>query len=925
MRFGRKTRIFQALLPGLAITTLVMLCDGAGWLHRLEDILYDVRLQFCQQFLPPPTKLLCHLDLDDAALETVGRWPWPRATVAEIFDELNRAGVAVVAMDITTPEVEPPTYLPDGKKIDNDALLAESIRKFGRALVPVSFQFEPFKARPPLEQDIAALLGNNLTISFDALREKLHSKDPALTVEDYLPVLRRAIGERVEAETASDSLTLAEVQNRLIGTDTANVDPMISEIVGVQYRYHESQQAMDKLGKTVTQPMPDVLTPQTSLLMIPQLGRAAAYTAFVDHLPHDDGVERSVPLWVLYRGKLYPQMGLALACATLGVPLDRLTISDNRLTIPLADGRQIFIPTHGFFSKRLGRKVAYLMDIPWFGTSDWKTMYDYPNHEAFAQHLPIVKIWQLAQFRKEAKENNLLADAALHALNDAMDLDDVKKFFAHPPSPDIIDSRIAIAKNVLAESDEMYGSLDAIKPADLKLDERGMVNARHALRRVVTENQRFAEAEISIHQALAGKSILIGSVATSAFDFTTTPLHAQCPGVIVHGVIFNAIMQNRFLHQVPMAYTAFATVSVGVLATIAVTLFTPWAALLATLLLVGGYCAVNGFLLFGYENIILGAAGPIVTGILVWGSVTLMRYISERAERSRITRRFSSYADQKLVDYVLAHPEQDVFAGEERELSCVFTDMQGYTSLMERLGKDVVPALNEYMGRMAAIIREQGGLLNKFLGDGIMFFYGAPEHDPHHAQRAVRTVLEMQQSGVPGFNQWLRKQGLDVQVAVRAGVTTGLMIVGDAGSQKRSDYTVLGDTVNLASRLESANKYLGTYTMITQRTAELCGGEFLLRPVAKIQVVGKTESVATYEPLAYTNQATDAQKRLAEATREIFATFIAAEFDRCLHWIDLAEKEFGPSKLFALYTKNCRHHMESPPAQFDGRIVLDEK
>ena len=188
------------------------------------------------------------------------------------------------------------------------------------------------------------------------------------------------------------------------------------------------------------------------------------------------------------------------------------------------------------------------------------------------------------------------------------------------------------------------------------------------------------------------------------------------------------------------------------------------------------------------------------------------------------------------------------------------------------------------MGRMAAIIREQGGLLNKFLGDGIMFFYGAPEHDPHHAQRAVRTVLEMQQSGVPGFNLWLREHGLDLQVAVRAGVTTGLMIVGDAGSQRRSDYTVLGDSVNLASRLESANKYLGTYTMITERTAELCGGEFLVRPVAKIQVVGKSESVAAYEPLAYASQATDAQKRLAEVTREVFATFIAAEFERCLQW-----------------------------------------
>jgi class 3 adenylate cyclase/CHASE2 domain-containing sensor protein len=925
MRFGRKTRIFQALLPGLAITTLVMLCDGAGWLHRLEDVLYDARLQFCQQFVPAPTKQLYHLDIDDAALESIGRWPWPRATVAEIFDELNRAGAAVVAMDITTPEPQPPTYLRDGKMIDNDALLAESIKKFGRALVPVSFQFEQVKPHTQQERDLAEVLTKDPALSFDALRLKFHDKYPALTVEDYLPVIREVIGQRIETEMSLHPGTLQQIQARLVGADTSDVDPMVIEIIAVQYRIHESQEAIKPLGKTVERVMPDVLTPQSALLMIPELGRAAAYTAFVDHLPHDDGVERSVPLWVLYRNRLYPQMGLALACATLGVPLDRLIISNNALTIPVPNGKNIVIPTHSFYSERLDRKVAYLMDIPWFGTSDWKTMYDYPAHVYPAQHLPIVKVWQLAEFRKDARDNNLEADKALAVLNDAMGLNDVKAFLAHSPSPNILDSRIPIARKALAESEEWVRPLQMVKPGDLKPDEKVLLDARQALQRIITENSRIAADAVDMKQTLAGKSILIGSVATSAFDFTTTPLHAQCPGVIVHGVIFNAIMQNRFLKQAPLIATAIVTGAIGILATVAVTILTPWTALLVTLLLVGGYTAVNGFLIFGYESIVLGAAGPIVTGVMVWGVVTLTQYISERAERSRITRRFSSYADQKLVDYVLAHPEQDVFAGEERELSCVFTDMQGYTSLMERLGKDVVPALNEYMGRMAAIIREQGGLLNKFLGDGIMFFYGAPEHDPHHAQRAVRTVLEMQQTGVPGFNQWLREQGLDVQVAVRAGVTTGLMIVGDAGSQKRSDYTVLGDTVNLASRLESANKYLGTYTMITQRTAELCGGEFLLRPVAKIQVVGKTESVATYEPLAYANQATDTQKRLAEATREVFATFIAAEFERCLHWIDRAEKEFGPSKLFALYAKNCRHHMENPPAQFDGRIVLDEK
>lgn len=925
MRSGQKVQILQALLPGLAITALIILCDYAGLLHLLEDKLYDTRLQLCQQFLPPPTQRLYHLDIDDAALETIGRWPWPRVTIAEILDELKRAGAAVVATDITMPERQAPTYLPNGSMIDNDAALAESIRKFGRVLVPVSFQFERSKERTIKEQDISAVLMKNLTISFDALRLELHNKYPELTVDDYLPVLRQTVAQKINTEiTLHPTSSLEQIQTRLLGGDLSNIDPMIPAVIAIQYGINESLQALEPLSKAMRQPLPYVLTPNTTLLPIPPLARAAAYTAFVDHLPHGDSVERSVPLWVLYRGRLYPQMGLALACATLGVPLDRLMITESSLTIPLSDGSRIVIPTHSFYSTRLDQKVNYVMDIPWFGTSDWKTMYDYPAHETFAQHMGILRVWQMAQFRKDALHNNLLADTALHALDDAMGLNYVKAFFVHAPDANIIDSRIAIAKKALQEADGFYGPLAATRPADA--NEMVIYDARHALRRIVIENQRFADAAASIKQALAGKSILIGSIATSAFDFSTTPLHAQCPGVIVHGAIFNAIMQNHFLYQAHFIDTALATGIIGLLASVAVTALTPWTALLVTLLLVGGYCLVNGFFIFGYESIVLGMSGPIIAGGLVWSINTLIQYISERAERKRIRDRFSTYADEKLVKYFEAHPEQDTFAGEEREMTCVFTDMQGYTSLMERLGVGVVPALSEYMGRMAAIIHKQDGFLNKFLGDGIMFFYGAPEKDPHHAHRAVRTVLTMQLEGIPGFNDWLKTHGIDLQVAVRAGVSTGPMIVGDAGSRQRSDYTVLGDPVNLASRLESANKHIGTITMITERTAELCGGEFLLRPVAKIQVVGKSESVTTYEPLAYADQATDAQKRLAEITREVFALFVASDFKRCLHWLEIAEKEFGASKLFALYTRNCWQYLETPPGEnFDGRIVLDEK
>lgn len=925
MRLGKKTRIFRAFYPGLAITALVILANCYGLLMPVENPLYDARMRYCQQFIPEPTKQLVHLDLDDAAIESIGRWPWPRSVMAEIYDEIGRAGAKVVASDIVLSDVQQPTYLPNGKVIDNDALLAASLKKMGCALVPVSFKFDPLPAFTPAQRRIAEVLQSDPAINFDDLRVKLQSNDAGISEEDYLPVLRRAISDRVSSEMAKKPGDLNQIQQRILGNRADAVDPMILEVIHVEYQKYESQQAIKPLGKKLAQPMTDVLIPESELLMIPSLGRAAAYTAFVDHLPHGDGVERSVPLWIEYQGELYPQMGLELACATLGVSLDRLKISQSQLTIPLNDGRQIVIPTHSFFSKKLNKSVGYAMDIPWFGTGDWRTMYDYPAHLYPAQHLPIGKVWQLAEFRKKGVNNNLAIDERLGMLNKDLGENYIKDFLAHPPAAQILDSRVAITNRVLKEATDFLADDLKAPAAKLAPDDAFIVGKYHELQKLLNENQRIVADEAEMKQTLGGKSILIGSITTGAYDFATTPLHAQCPGVIVHGAIFNAIMTNHLLRQAGRNEGILATGAVGLLATVAVTTFTPWAALLATALLVAGYCLLNGMVIYGYEGVILDAAGPIVAGMFVWGGVTLMQYITEIAERRRITNRFAKYADKKLVNYFLSHPEQDFFAGQEREMTCVFTDMQGYTSLMERLGKDVVPALSEYMGRMTTIIEQYEGLVNKFLGDGIMFFYGAPERDPQHATRAVQTVLEMQQNGVPRFNQWLREQGLDLQVAVRAGVSTGLMIVGDTGSQGRTDYTVLGDAVNLASRLESANKYLGTQSMITARTAELCGEAFLLRPVARIQVVGKSEPVMTYEPMAYRERATEEQRRLAGLSQEIFAAYGTAEFERCLELIGVAEGEMGSSKLFALYASYCRRYLEHPLAGFDGRIKLEEK
>jgi adenylate cyclase len=307
-----------------------------------------------------------------------------------------------------------------------------------------------------------------------------------------------------------------------------------------------------------------------------------------------------------------------------------------------------------------------------------------------------------------------------------------------------------------------------------------------------------------------------------------------------------------------------------------------------------------------------------------WVSCQLVEIVIEKLERNRITRRFSTYVDPALVDYVIEHPDESVTEGQEREMTVVFTDLAGFTTISEALKEKVIPLLNEYLGLMSSIIKKHNGLVNKFLGDGIMFFFNAPRANPNHAIDAVETVLEMQHELV-AFNEGLRRRGLPA-ITMRAGITTGSMVVGDAGGKGRSDYTVIGDNVNLAARLESANKATDTKVMMTARTVELLNGRFLVRPTARLQVKGKTEGVDTCELIARTEQATDAQRRKAELGKAVFEAFVKSDFAGCLRAVEVLEAEFGQTKLTRAYFELSEQYLKEAPGEgFDGQIVLHEK
>jgi class 3 adenylate cyclase/CHASE2 domain-containing sensor protein len=931
----------SSAVVGLLLTTLVLLADQFGVLRQTENWLYDLRARSFQNFVAAPTDRLVHLDIDDRALEAIGAWPWPRARLAEILDELRLAGAKALAMDVLFTEPQPPTYdvvdSPAGgqavrRVIDNDRLFADALARLGNGIVPASLDFET-RDPSPLRERLVTLLAEDPARTEADLLALLEAPETeaaaALLATAFLPLRREAVQRRVSEELSREDLSPEALRRRLLPGERADDASPLSRLVAEQAERFRATAAIRRFTADPPKGLAEPLLPARVLLVpIEPLGRAAAASGFVDYRVSEDGVLRSVPLLVEVEGRVYPQMGLSLAMMLLGTDVSQLTVRDDRVFVPRPDGTRIEVPVRTAWSASLGRNVPMVLDIPWFGTDEWANLYDFPAHATAKNHLSINAAWEPVNTRRKIAANNEIASDAVKLLlfvSGSPKLDAIEQS-APPPEDDaawatLIDETLAYVKPTL---DPLRGR----ERSSLSDDDRMPLDAADALARVRQQNPllqaQLLEQRRALQSQLQGRAVLMGWVATGRQDVTPTSVHPACPGVIAHGVIFNALMTGDFWTTLPPWVTTLLTVVLGLATAAAAGWFAPAKATIVAVLLGAGYALVNGLVLFDANNLLAGLAAPLTAVALVWAGCSIARVLIESSERARVTKRFRAYVDPTLVNYVIERPDQVRLEGETRELTVVFTDLAGFTTLSERLGDKTVPLLNQFMGAMVPIIRGQRGYVNKFLGDGIMFFFGAPVENPAHAPDAVAASLKMQQAIRP-FNEDLYRRDLP-PVSMRVGVSSGMMVVGDAGSADASDYTVLGDTVNLGARLESANKATGTAILLNARAAELAGDRFLLRAVGKLQVAGKTEGVMTYEAMAFAAEADDRQRLLKALTDAMVHPFLHGDFHGSLAAAERLEREFGLSKLASLYRRQCQMHIDTPPGDgFDGTIVLTEK
>ncbi len=927
-RFER-VLLFRTFLLGIVLTIVVIVLDRVDAFRSLERWTYDTRAKHFQYFTPKPTDRILHVDIDDSTLQSVGAWPWSRTVIADMIDELHMAGAKVIAMDILFSEPKPTRLVREVNEsvteVDEDGEFAAAIRRAGCVLVPSKFNFAETAAKASAQEiAIAKALENDCEASIEQANAVLAKQGVKAADSDlFFDAREHALAVRVEKAMAGGQRSLYELREMILPHSTGS--GALPRLLAREYQQYVAEQEAKRLTVPIRPGNIAPLGSGASVLTISKLAAAAQYTAFVDYLQEPDGVVRGVPLFIQHNGRLVPQMGLALACAQLDADLSRAVLARDQVTIP-ANGRLITIPVHTYQSEAYGDVTLY-MDIPWFGTRDWKTMYDYPARRVIAQHLPAVEIWEISQRRAGVAKNNVAADQALQALLSTTDPDKLAEYQKHVPDLHDATVRQPIIDATLKDIVPFLEQYKSIKPDELTAEDRAFMSAADALDRVAVANRDLTSQinalRSSLHQHANGRAVLIGWTAAGAMDTVPTSIHAKCPGVVVHGVVFNAIVTGQMWQMGAWWTVALITGVIGLLTTGIVAWLSPWKALMCTAAVIGGYTLLNCFVRFDYGNSIVGLAAPLVASVAVWSALTLSRFITEITERARIKKRFQKYVDPKLVNHLLDNPHKSGMEGELREMTVIFTDLAGFTTISEKLQEAAVPLLNEYLSLMVPVINKREGFINRFMGDGILFFFGAPMDCPDHAVRAVATGLDMQIAMI-SFNKELVERGHQ-PLAVRVGVSTGMMIVGDAGGADFAEYTVLGDCVNLGARLESANKATGTKGLVSGRTEELAREHFLFRPIASLQVKGKTRGVMTFEPIAPIAEATDEQHRYVAMTKTAFDAFQNRAFAECIVALNELDAAFGDSKLSKTYRQMCEEYLVECPKDFDGQIVLSEK
>ncbi len=480
--------------------------------------------------------------------------------------------------------------------------------------------------------------------------------------------------------------------------------------------------------------------------------------------------------------------------------------------------------------------------------------------------------------------------------------------------------RLRLGSRTLAIDDDGSAALDYGGTLGQRFDARSLLA-------VIDDSVRREHGQPPLlgPEVLAGKVVLIAGFAVGTFDMKATPFDGATVGVVKPATELASLLGGRFITRAPAWVTALLSLLVAlgsallILATRNVWVEATWPLAAPALLFLG-----SGALLVGARLHVALVVPVLAASVASLAAVAANHLFADR-ERARVKAMFSRYLSPQVVDRLVAQPELPRLAGEQIEVTAFFSDIKGFSTFSERFAQDpqgLVRVLNTYLTRVSGVLLRHGACLDKYIGDAVVCIFGAPLRTEDHALRACAAALDVQ-AEVERIRAEFAAQGLP-DVYTRVGLNTAVMFVGNFGSEQLFNYTAMGDGMNLAARLEGANKPYGSRILIGPRTQALVADAFETRELDRVRVAGKHEAVAIHELLGRKGELPPHRLEVRDLYAEGLALWRTARFAEAREVFARAvalDPEDAPSRALLARCDRC---VAFPPPAFDGVVDLDK-
>jgi adenylate cyclase len=424
---------------------------------------------------------------------------------------------------------------------------------------------------------------------------------------------------------------------------------------------------------------------------------------------------------------------------------------------------------------------------------------------------------------------------------------------------------------------------------------------------------------------LLGKILFVGTSATGLGDLHATAIQNPFPGVEIQATLVNGILKNIFSYKPEWVFGAnlFITVVLGIIAAVTFPFFGP--RLLGAIVIVSppALLFINNWIWIE-TRLILSFLMPVLLTLVIAILNMIYGYLFETRKRERLKEMFGQYVPEKHIDEMLKTSGDYGLHGEDREMSVLFADIRSFTTISEKMSAAaLVEMLNTFFTPMTEIIFKHYGTIDKYVGDLIMAFWGAPLKDKNHATHAIESALEMREqvkllASVLQEHQW-------PEIKIGIGINSGLMSVGDMGSRFRRNYTVLGDAVNLASRAEGITKFYGVDIIITEHTKQN-QSQFVFRKLDKVKVKGKKKGKEIYEVIGNVSSVSEEIKTELTLYDQALDDYFQQKWDAAYHGMEKLSQKYPDTKIYHIYLERIKEFIEHPlPRDWDGVYVHTSK